>query len=65
PLSPRDWLAPGGAVVLDDFTPRTGWPPLLDGAPDRPRLHWLEHPDLCTTEVVTGPASATLVGILR
>jgi predicted O-methyltransferase YrrM len=66
PLAPRDWLAPGGTVVIDDFTPRATWPPLHpDGGPDRPRLHWLEHPELVCTEVVTGPTSATLVGTLR
>jgi uncharacterized membrane protein len=66
PIDPRRWLAPGGTVVLDDFTPRTAWPPLHpDGGPDRPRLHWLEHPDAPCTEVVTGPTSCTLVGTLR
>ncbi len=66
PVEPRDWLAPGGTVVLDDFSPRTAWPPLHpDGGPDRARLHWLEHPDLVCTEVVTGPTSCTLVATLR
>jgi predicted O-methyltransferase YrrM len=65
PIDPRSWLSPGGAVVLDDFTPRAAWPPAVDGATDRIRLHWLEHPDLCATEVVTGPDSASLVAILR
>jgi predicted O-methyltransferase YrrM len=60
PLDPRRWLAPGGTVVLDDFTPRTGWP-----HDDPPRLHWLEHPDAPCTEVVTGPTSCSLVGTLR
>ena len=60
PIEPRRWLAPGGTVVLDDFTPRTSWP-----HDDPPRLHWLEHPDAPCTEVVTGPTSCTLVGTLR
>jgi predicted O-methyltransferase YrrM len=60
PLDPRRWLAPGGTVVLDDFSPRTAWP-----HDDAPRLHWLEHPDAPCTEVVTGPTSCTLVGTLR
>jgi hypothetical protein len=47
-------------VVLDDFTPRTAWP-----VDDPPRRHWLEHPDVFTTEVVTGPTSCTLVATLR
>ncbi len=66
PIGPRRWLAPGGTVVLDDFTPRTAWPPPHpDGDVDRIRLHWLEHPDLLATEVVTGPTSCTLVATLR
>jgi predicted O-methyltransferase YrrM len=60
PIDPRRWLAPGGTVVLDDFTPRTGWP-----VDDPPRLHWLEHPDVFTTEIVTGPTSCTLVATRR
>jgi predicted O-methyltransferase YrrM len=60
PIEPCRWLAPGGTVVLDDFTPRTGWP-----VDDPPRVHWLEHPDVFTTEVVTGPTSCTLVATLR
>jgi predicted O-methyltransferase YrrM len=60
PIDPRRWLAPGGTVVLDDFTPRTAWP-----VDDPPRRHWLEHPDVFTTEVVTGPTSCTLVATLR
>jgi hypothetical protein len=47
-------------VVLDDFTPRTAWP-----VDDAPRVHWLEHPDLFASEVVTGPTSCTLVATLR
>ncbi|WP_367323386.1 O-methyltransferase [Streptomyces sp. HUAS ZL42] len=34
-------LVPGGTVVLDDFTPATGWPPLHEGAVDQSRLQWL------------------------
>ncbi len=62
---PRALLAPGGAIVLDDFTPMTGWPPSFHGAPDRTRLRWLEHPDLLVTEVRTTPTTASLVGKLR
>ncbi|MCV2464676.1 class I SAM-dependent methyltransferase, partial [Streptomyces sp. ICN988] len=36
---PARLLAPGGTLVVDDFTPATTWPPLFDGAPDHPRLH--------------------------
>ncbi|GHI07983.1 transferase [Streptomyces cellostaticus] len=55
-------LAPGGTVVVDDFTPATGWPPLHEGAPDLARLHWLEHPALRATELRLAPDLSTVVG---
>jgi len=61
PLDPADgWLAVGGTIVLDDFTP-AGAP----GAPehDPPRRHWLEHPLLHATEVRLAPDLATIVGV--
>ena len=60
PLDPADgWLAIGGTVVLDDFTP-VGEP----GPPahDHARRYWLEHPALKTTEIRLSPRLATLVG---
>ncbi|POX64138.1 SAM-dependent methyltransferase [Streptomyces sp. Ru62] len=44
-------LVPGGTVVVDDFTPAAGWPPLHEGRVDRARLHWLEHPALRAVEL--------------
>lgn len=55
-------LTPGGTLVVDDFTPATTWPPLFGGVPDRPRLHWLEHPALRTTELRLAPDLAVIVG---
>ncbi|MET9351725.1 class I SAM-dependent methyltransferase [Streptomyces sp. NPDC006617] len=59
---PARLLPPGGTLVVDDFTPATTWPPLFDGAPDRPRLHWLEHPALHTTELRLAPDLSVIVG---
>ncbi|MYR41078.1 class I SAM-dependent methyltransferase [Streptomyces sp. SID5910] len=58
-------LAPGGTVVLDDFTPATRWPPTHEGRVDRARLHWLEHPALRTVELRLAPDLAALVGTRR
>lgn len=61
PLDPAaGWLAMGGTVVLDDFTPA--------GSPDAPehdavRRHWLDHPLLCATEIRLSPTLATIVGV--
>ncbi|MFC8221206.1 O-methyltransferase [Streptomyces sp. NPDC057362] len=59
---PARLLAPGGTLVVDDFTPAATWPPLFDGAPDHPRLHWLDHPALRSTELRLAPDLAAIVG---
>ncbi|UWE08959.1 O-methyltransferase [Actinacidiphila bryophytorum] len=54
-------LRPGGVLVIDDFTPARGAPPVHQGAPDTARLHWLEHPALRTVEVPLAPDLAVLL----
>jgi len=51
-------LAPGGTIVVDDFTP--GRP-----GPDPARRFILEHPHLVAVELLTTPESAALVGVRR
>ncbi|MEU8716067.1 class I SAM-dependent methyltransferase [Streptomyces sp. NPDC048663] len=46
PAAVERLLAPGGTVVIDDFTPAATWPPRHRGGQDRARLHRLEHPAL-------------------
>jgi predicted O-methyltransferase YrrM len=60
---PARLLTPGGTVVVDDFTPATSWPPRYEGAPDAARLHWLEHPELRSTELRLAPDLSTVVGV--
>ena len=50
---------------MDDFTPSPDWPPTHDGKIDKPRLFWLEHPSLLTTEIRTEPDCATLIAMRR
>lgn len=64
PVDVRRALAPFGTVTVDDFTPIHLWPPTHQGQVDTSRLHWLEHPDLHTTEVTVAPDMAVLVGRL-
>ena len=59
---PAHLLAAGGTVVVDDFTPATTWPPHFDCAPDRARLHWLEHPALRAAELRLAPDLSVVVG---
>jgi len=56
-----DLLAPGGVLILDDFTPSPHWPPRFDGAVDELRLFYLTHPRLSATEVQTTPTSSALI----
>jgi predicted O-methyltransferase YrrM len=65
PACPREWLTPGGTMVLDDFTPGSGWPPVLHGRPDTARLSWLQHPDLLAAEVRTEPDAAAIVATYK
>jgi predicted O-methyltransferase YrrM len=67
PAEPAQLLAPGGTVVIDDFTPAAvdAWPPTHEGLPDRARLHWLEHPELRSVELRLAPDLATVVGVRR
>lgn len=58
-------LAPGGLLILDDFTPSPHWPPRFEGEVDELRLFYLTHPDLDATEVLTTPASSAVLATRR
>jgi predicted O-methyltransferase YrrM len=63
PLDPADWLLPGGLLVIDDYTPVTGWPPRYAGRIDVSRQHWLDHLKLHATQVNVAPESATILAV--
>ncbi|MFJ6016278.1 O-methyltransferase [Streptomyces sp. NPDC092952] len=58
-------LAPGGLLVMDDFTPSPHWPPRFEGEVDELRLFYLTHPDLEATEVLTTPTSSAVLASRR
>ncbi|MCU7823931.1 class I SAM-dependent methyltransferase [Kitasatospora sp. DSM 101779] len=62
---PERLLAPGGVLVVDDFTPADGWPPLFDGQPDEARLHWLRHPALRTVDLPLAADLSSIVAVRR
>jgi predicted O-methyltransferase YrrM len=68
-LSARDIVAdavePGGFVVLDDFTPCAGWPPMYEGRVDTLRQEWLEDERFTTVEVMVAPDAAVLLATRR
>jgi predicted O-methyltransferase YrrM len=60
PLDPtHGWLAVGGTIVLDDFTPAGS---SAAAAHDAARHYWLDHPALRSTELRLSPTLATVVG---
>jgi predicted O-methyltransferase YrrM len=60
-----DLLAPGGVLLLDDFTPAPTWPPLHDGQVDELRVFYLTHPLLTAVEVGVGPEAAAIIATRR
>jgi predicted O-methyltransferase YrrM len=68
-LSGRDVVAeavePGGFVVLDDFTPSVGWPPMYEGRVDTLRQEWLTDPRFVTVEVMVATDASVLLATRR
>ncbi|KJS62411.1 O-methyltransferase [Streptomyces rubellomurinus] len=60
-----DLLAPGGLLVMDDFTPSPHWPPRFEGTVDELRLRYLTHPALEAAEVLTTPTSSAVLATRR
>ncbi|MEU6846900.1 class I SAM-dependent methyltransferase [Streptomyces sp. NPDC046716] len=58
-------LAPGGVLVMDDFTPSADWPPRFEGEADALRFFCLTHPALAATEVLTTPLTSAIVATRR
>ncbi|MEV6507401.1 class I SAM-dependent methyltransferase [Streptomyces sp. NPDC051642] len=58
-------LAPGGLLVLDDFTPSPHWPPRFGDGVDELRLFYLTHPALDATEILTTAFSSAVVAARR
>jgi predicted O-methyltransferase YrrM len=54
-------LRAGGTMTIDDYTPTTSWPPMLNDTIDTSRTHWLSHPDLRSTEIQVAPDLAVVV----
>ncbi|MFG1826277.1 O-methyltransferase [Microbispora bryophytorum] len=65
PADPHRLLRPGGTLVVDDLTPARHWPPRFDGAVDRARMHWLDHPGLDAAELRLAADLAALVATRR
>ncbi|GIH18715.1 O-methyltransferase [Rugosimonospora africana] len=60
-----DLIAPGGVVVMDDFTPADRWPPHFQGEPDGLRIAWLTDPRFTAVELMTSPTESVIVATRR
>ncbi len=60
-----DLVEPGGVVVLDDFTPCEGWPPVTYGRVDTLREQWLTDERFTTVEVLVAPDASALIATKR
>lgn len=58
-------LAPGGTLVLDDFSPTDDWPPRYDGEIDALRVRYLTDPRLVATCVAVSVREAVVVAVRR
>lgn len=56
-----DLVEQGGIVVMDDFTPCEGWPPITDGRVDTLREEWLTDPRFTAVEVMVAPDASALI----
>jgi predicted O-methyltransferase YrrM len=60
-----DLIAPGGLVVMDDFTPADGWPPRFQGEPDGLRIAWLTDPRFTAVELLASPTESVIIATRR
>lgn len=65
PQAVADLVDAGGLVVLDDFTPCMGWPPVYEGRVDVVRQRWLTDPRFVAAEVMVAPETSALVAARR
>jgi predicted O-methyltransferase YrrM len=56
-----DLVEPGGIVVMDDFAPCEGWPPLSMGRVDTLRERWLTDERFTAVEVMVAPDAVALI----
>jgi predicted O-methyltransferase YrrM len=60
-----DLVEDGGIVVLDDFTPSEGWPPVTYGRVDTLREQWLTDERFTAVEVMVASDASTIIATKR
>ncbi|MBA8795477.1 putative O-methyltransferase YrrM [Friedmanniella endophytica] len=56
-------VEPGGMVVLDDFVPCPGWPPLEHGRVDQLRQAWLSDERFTSVDVMVAEDTSVIVAV--
>lgn len=60
-----DLVADGGMIVLDDFTPCPGWPPLAGGRVDTMRQDWLSDERFVSVDVMVAEDTSVIIAVRR
>ena len=60
-----DLVEDGGIVVLDDFTPSEGWPPVTYGRVDTLREQWLTDERFTAVELMVASDAGTIIATKR
>lgn len=60
-----DLVEQGGMIVLDDFVPCAGWPPIVGGRVDNLRLQWLADERFTSVEVMVAEDTSVIVAVRR
>jgi hypothetical protein len=58
-------LEVGGIIVLDDFTPSSGWPPMESGRVDQLRQEWLTDERFTTVDVMVAADTSVIIAVKR
>ena len=60
-----DLVEPGGMIVLDDFVPCAGWPPIAGGRVDNVRPEWLADERFTSVDVMVAEDTSVIVAVRR
>ena len=63
--SVADLVEPGGIVVLDDFVPCAGWPPVTDGRVDTRGVGWVSDVRFTSVVLMCAAAAAATIATRR
>ena len=60
-----DLVEPGGMIVLDDFVPCAGWPPIAGGRVDGVRQQWLADERFTSVDVMVAEDTSVIIAVKR